>query len=477
MKEEQNNRGSKILIVDDVADNLSVLSSLLQAEGFRVFAAISGNLALQALDTLVPDLILLDIVMPEMNGFEICARIKERESLRNIPVIFISALDDPQDKVKAFSSGGVDYIGKPFQKEEVLARVKTHIELAGARDKLETLVESRTHELLENQKRLKKTQQLARLGSWELDLVNGTLYWSDEVFNIFGLKPSEFVPGFEAFLERVHPEDRESVKMTYLTAVKDKLAYDLVHRIVRNDNDDIQYVHELADHVINEDGEVIRSIGTVQDITNLVTLDKERQHYLEKFKNSLEKTVIVVSATLEKRDPYTAGHQRNVSELAVSIAKELNLSDDTISGIRLGSIIHDIGKINIPSEILTRPGKLSDLEFEMIKTHPLHGSEILKDVEFPWPIAEMVLQHHERLDGSGYPNSLKGDEILLEAKIIAVADVVEAMSSHRPYRPSLGIEVALKEIEAGSGRLFDEKAVSACINLFREKDFKPFASS
>lgn len=477
MKEKQDNRGSKILIVDDVADNLSVLSSLLQAEGFRVFAAISGNLALQALDTLVPDLILLDIVMPEMNGFEICARIKERESLRNIPVIFISALDDPQDKVKAFSSGGVDYIGKPFQKEEVLARVKTHIELAGARDKLETLVESRTHELLENQKRLKKTQQLARLGSWELDLVNGTLYWSDEVFNIFGLKPSEFVPGFEAFLERVHPEDRESVKMTYLTAVKDKLAYDLVHRIIRNDNDDIQYVHELADHVINEDGEVIRSIGTVQDITNLVTLDKERQHYLEKFKNSLEKTVIVVSATLEKRDPYTAGHQRNVSELAVSIAKELNLSDDTISGIRLGSIIHDIGKINIPSEILTRPGKLSDLEFEMIKTHPLHGSEILKDVEFPWPIAEMVLQHHERLDGSGYPNSLKGDEILPEAKIIAVADVVEAMSSHRPYRPSLGIEVALKEIEAGSGRLFDEKAVSACINLFREKDFKPFASS
>ncbi|MEW8351522.1 MAG: HD domain-containing phosphohydrolase [Candidatus Thiodiazotropha taylori] len=476
MNEKQNNLSSKILIVDDVADNLSVLSSLLQAEGFRVFAAISGDLALQALDTLVPDLILLDIVMPGMNGFEICARIKERESLRNIPVIFISALDDPQDKVKAFSSGGVDYIGKPFQKEEVLARVKTHIELAGARDKLETLVESRTLDLIENQKRLKKTQQLARLGSWELDLVSGTLYWSDEVFSIFGLNPSDFVPGFEAFLEHVHPEDRDSVKMTYLNAVKDKQAYDLVHRIIRKDNDDIQYVHELADHATNEDGEVIRSIGTVQDITNLVNLDEERQHYMEKFRNSLEKTVIVVSATLEKRDPYTAGHQRNVSELAVSIAKELNLSDEIISGIRLGSIIHDIGKINIPSEILTRPGKLSDLEFEMIKTHPLHGSEILKDVEFPWPIAEMVLQHHERLDGSGYPNRLKGDEILLEAKIIAVADVVEAMSSHRPYRPSLGIDVALQEIEAGSGRLFDEKAVSACINLFREKDFKPFSS-
>ncbi|MCG8017403.1 MAG: response regulator [Candidatus Thiodiazotropha sp. 'RUGA'] len=476
MNEKQNNLSSKILIVDDVADNLSVLSSLLQAEGFRVFAAISGDLALQALDTLVPDLILLDIVMPGMNGFEICARVKERESLRNIPVIFISALDDPQDKVKAFSSGGVDYIGKPFQKEEVLARVKTHIELAGARNKLEMLVENRTHDLIENQKRLKKTQQLARLGSWELDFVSGSLYWSDEVFSIFGLNPSEFVPSFEAFLEQVHPEERDSVKTTYLNAVQDKQSYDLVHRITRKDNDDILYVHELADHVTNEDGEVVRSIGTVQDITNLVTLDKERQHYLEKFRNSLEKTVIVVSATLEKRDPYTAGHQRNVSELAVSIAKELNLSDEILSGIRLGSIIHDIGKINIPSEILTRPGKLSDLEFEMIKTHPLHGSEILKDVEFPWPIAEMVLQHHERLDGSGYPNRLKGDEILLEAKIIAVADVVEAMSSHRPYRPSLGIDVALKEIEAGSGRLFDEKAVSACIKLFREKDFKPFSS-
>ncbi|MCG7912106.1 MAG: response regulator [Candidatus Thiodiazotropha taylori] len=476
MNEKQNNLSSKILIVDDVADNLSVLSSLLQAEGFRVFAAISGELALQALDTLVPDLILLDIIMPGMNGFEICVRIKERESLRNVPIIFISALDDPQDKVKAFSYGGVDYISKPFQKEEVIARVKTHMELADARDKLETLVESRTHDLVENQKRLKKTQQLARLGSWELDLVNDTLYWSDEVFNIFGLNPSEFAPSFETFLDQVHPEDRETVKTTFLNAVKNKQAYDLVHRIIRKDNHDIQYVHELASHATNDKGEVVRSIGTVQDITNLVTLDKERQLYLEKFKNSLEKTVIVVSATLEKRDPYTAGHQRNVSELAVSIAKELALSDEMISGIRLGSIIHDIGKINIPSEILTRPGKLSDLEFEMIKTHPLHGSEILKDVEFPWPIAEMVLQHHERLDGSGYPNRLKGDEILLEAKIIAVADVVEAMSSHRPYRPSLGIEVALKEIENGSGRLFDEKAVSACINLFRKKDFQPFSS-
>ncbi|MEW7986777.1 MAG: HD domain-containing phosphohydrolase [Candidatus Thiodiazotropha sp.] len=476
MSEKRINQAAKILIVDDVTDNLSVLSSLLQGEGFRVFAAISGKLALRALDTLVPDLILLDIVMPGMNGFEICAHIKERESLRNIPVIFISALDDPQDKVKAFSCGGVDYIGKPFQKEEVLARVKTHIELAHARDKLETLIENRTHDLVENQKRLKKTQQLAHLGSWELDLVNNTLYWSDEVFNIFGLKPSEFEPGFEAFLEQVHPEDRETVEETFLNAVKNKQAYDLVHRIVRKDNGEIQYVHELSDHAMNEDGEVIRSIGTVQDITNLITIEKERQLYLEKFRSALEKTVIVVSATLEKRDPYTAGHQRNVSALAVAIAKEMKLPDEQISGIRLGSIIHDIGKINIPAEILNRPGKLSDLEFEIIKTHPLHGCEILKDVEFPWPIAEMILQHHERLDGSGYPNRLKGDEILLEAKIIAVADVVEAMSAHRPYRPSLGIDVALKEVESGSGRLFDEKAVSACITLFREKDFKPFSS-
>ncbi len=174
---------------------------------------------------------------------------------------------------------------------------------------------------------------------------------------------------------------------------------------------------------------------------------------------------------MESRDPYTAGHQRRVAELAKAIASEMGLPAHTVEGIHFGALIHDIGKIQVPSELLSKPTKLSKLEFELIKTHPQAGYEIIKGVEFPWPIALMALQHHERLDGSGYPQGLKGEAIALEARIIAVADVVEAMSSHRPYRPGLGIEAALKEIEDKRGKWFDARAVDCCVRLFRTKGY------
>jgi putative nucleotidyltransferase with HDIG domain len=172
------------------------------------------------------------------------------------------------------------------------------------------------------------------------------------------------------------------------------------------------------------------------------------------------------------RDPYTAGHQQRVAELAVCIAREMGLPEEQVHAIHLAGVVHDIGKINIPAEILAKPTTLTSIEFELIKTHSRSGYEILQGVEFPWPIADIVWQHHERLDGSGYPRGLKDKDILLETKIIAIADVVEAMSSHRPYRPGLGIEVALDEIERGRGRLYDERAVDACLKLFREQHFE-----
>jgi putative nucleotidyltransferase with HDIG domain len=197
----------------------------------------------------------------------------------------------------------------------------------------------------------------------------------------------------------------------------------------------------------------------------------ERQRYQERLRQSLEDTVRAVAATVEIRDPYTAGHQRRVAELASAIARELGLEAERVHGIYLAGVVHDLGKIHIPAEILSRPARLNRNEFNMIKTHPQVGHDILKDIEFPWPIARIVLQHHERLDGSGYPQGLRGDAILPEARILAVADVIEAMSSHRPYRPGLGLDRALAEIQAGRGTRYDPSAVDACLAVFEQRGF------
>jgi putative nucleotidyltransferase with HDIG domain len=198
---------------------------------------------------------------------------------------------------------------------------------------------------------------------------------------------------------------------------------------------------------------------------------EQSRRALAKLHRTLEKTVEAVAATVEMRDPYTAGHERRVAGLATAIAREMKLSEAEIEGVHFGALIHDLGKIQVPAEILSKPTRLSSIEFELIKSHPRAGHEIIKGIEFPWPVARMVLEHHERLDGSGYPQGLKGDAIALESRILAVADVVEAMSSHRPYRPGLGIEAALKEIEEKRDRWFDPQAVDACLRLFREKRF------
>jgi putative two-component system response regulator len=187
---------------------------------------------------------------------------------------------------------------------------------------------------------------------------------------------------------------------------------------------------------------------------------------------SLLESVSAVAAMVELRDPYTAGHQRNVAQLAHAIANELGLSEHMIEGIKLASVVHDVGKISISSTILTKPGNLSDDEFDLIHQHPELGYEILKGIDFPWPIAQTVWQHHERLDGSGYPHGLQGDEILLEARIIAVADVIEAMATNRPYRLGLGIEKALEEVEQQRGKKFDAEVVDAALTLFREKGYQ-----
>ncbi len=197
----------------------------------------------------------------------------------------------------------------------------------------------------------------------------------------------------------------------------------------------------------------------------------EQLHQAEMLRQALQGSIKAIANTVEMRDPYTAGHQRRVGQLAIAIARELGLSEKAIHGIGLAASIHDLGKISVPAEILSKPSKLTAIEFMLLRNHAQAGFDILKDIEFPWPIASMVLQHHERLDGSGYPQGLKGDQILLESRILAVADVVEAMASHRPYRAALGTDSALKEIERGRGMVYDAAVVDACQRLFTQKRF------
>lgn len=344
--DERNEQGGGIVIVDDNPDNLHVLSGILQQQGYKVRPAVNGEIAITSIQAVPPELILLDIRMPGIDGYEVCRRLKSDERSRDIPVIFISALLDPEDKLAAFRAGGVDYVTKPFAAEEVLARVQAHLQLYRMQRDLEGVVASRTNEL----------------------------------------------------------------RQTY------------------------QVIHT-----------------------------KEQQYRLV-----LEQTIQAIAMTVEKRDPYTAGHMSRVAQLAVAIASHMGFQGERLDGLRLGSMIHDIGKVAIPAELLNRPGRLSAIEFDIIMEHSLNGHDIIKDVDFPWPVAQMILQHHERLDGSGYPNGISGEEIIDEARIIAVADVVEAMSSHRPYRPALGLDKALEELRRGSGTAYDESVVDALLQLVEQ---------
>ena len=213
------------------------------------------------------------------------------------------------------------------------------------------------------------------------------------------------------------------------------------------------------------------TLNFLNDITERKLLEEERIEGYNRMKKALQATVQSIALMVETKDPYTAGHQDRVSQLAQEIAKEMGLTEDQQDLVRTASIIHDLGKVSVPSEILSKPTKLSELEFNIIKVHSQAGYNILKDIDFPWPVADVVLQHHERMNGSGYPQHLKEEAILLEARILAVADVVEAISSHRPYRPARGINFALDEISKNKGLLYDANVVDTCLKLFREKNF------
>jgi putative nucleotidyltransferase with HDIG domain len=227
--------------------------------------------------------------------------------------------------------------------------------------------------------------------------------------------------------------------------------------------------HGCQDYLVKGQGDGAMIRRTILYAIERKAMEEERRQAANRLRRVLLQTVRSLSLTLEMRDPYTTGHQRRVAQLAVAIGRRLGLSADVIEGLRTGGLVHDIGKIHVPAEFLSRPGKLSVEVHKVIRMHPQMGWEIMRDIEFPWPVADMIRQHHERLDGTGYPQGLKGDEILLESRILAVADVFEAISSHRPYRPALGLDIAAAELRDHSGTRYDPVVVQACLDVIAEQ--------
>lgn len=300
----------------------------------------------------------------------------------------------------------------------------------------------------------------------ERPLPQKTVYISPQVQTLFGFSPEEWLADPELWVRQIHPEDRARVVETAQVLNGERQPYDLTYRIVTRDGRTL-WIRNLVNVIRGPDGTARFAHGILLDITPLKRAEEERLAFARRVERAFQEVVEAFSAAMDLRDPYTAGHQRRVAELACAIAQELGLAEERVRGLRVAALLHDVGKaLFVPIEILSKPGKLTDLEMALIREHPRAGYEILRRVEFPWPVAEIVHQHHERLDGSGYPRGLKGEAILLEARILAVADVVEAMSSHRPYRPALGVEAALAEIREMAGKLYDPKVVEACLRVF-----------
>lgn len=495
----------KVLIVDDNSDNLYMLKSLLKGEGLDTATAQNGKEALDKALADHPDLIVSDILMPIMDGYALCRGCKSDEQLRHIPFVFYTATyTEPKDERFALDLGAERFIIKPQDPDILMKIVKELLEKKDA-TKLESIkplgeemeffrrhnrilfgkLEQKMLALETVNQTLKKKEEEIRRNEEFLDSIienipdmifvkeaetlrfvkvnkAGEIFLGTSRQDIVGKSDYDLFPKDQADL--FTEKDREVFKKKQLV--------DIPEESIQTKYLGERMLHTKKIPIIASEGEEIYLLGISEDITERRQSEETLKYTLEKLRKSLVGTIRAMSLTVETRDPYTAGHQKKVSNLARVIAQEMGLPSDTIDTIRMAGTIHDLGKISVPAEILSKPGRLTDVEFELIKLHPQSGYNILRDTELPYPIAEIILQHHERLDGSGYPQGLKDEQILLESQIISVADVVEAMASHRPYRPSLGIEVALEEIEKNKGVLYGEKVVDACLKLFRDKGFK-----
>ncbi len=443
--ESRHSRKNSVFVVEDTKSFARLLRDQLEVLGYEVLGiASSFEETIEKLEDLIPDIILMDVNLnSSMDGIDTALELKKN---RNIPVIYITSEYDDETIRRAKITEPYGYLIKPFDIKDLHAA----LEIALKRLSLErTLLvsEKKYRSLFEDSKdAIFIVDSDARIVDCNRSMLD---HFGYSITDISGISLNDLFASMD------------EVVSTYEHLERVSFIKDIEVRMKKSDG--LEFYGLLSVSLIDS----INGKGKIfQYIMKEITPIKERafdeiRKSLIRVNEIMNGIIQAISLTVEVRDPYTSGHQKNVAEIAVLIAEEMGIDVDTIEGIRIAALMHDLGKISVPAEILSKPGRLSENEFNLVKNHPLTGYDILKPINFPWPVADIVRQHHERIDGSGYPDGLRGDDLLLEAKIIGVADVIEAMASHRPYRPSKGIDSAMEVLEEGKGVLFDGNIIDA----------------
>jgi PAS domain S-box-containing protein len=454
----------RILLVEDEPAHVEAIRRAFASSGdgaeIRVAETLRGFQAAVAADP--PDIAVLDMNLPDGSAIEALAGLRGNFSF---PVLIITGYGNEMTAVEAIKAGALDYIVK-----SAVAFVEMPHTVAGALREWNLLRDGKRAEeaLRQAEENFHRSQDESPLGIRIVNAEGETLYANRAILDIYGyddLEELKSTPVEKRYTPESYAEYR--IRMNHRISGRDcPSEYEI--GIIRKTGE-IRRLQVFRKEVLWNGKKQFQAI--YRDITEQKKAEEELQETLGGLRKAFSGIIEALSATAEQRDPYTAGHQKRVADLARAIGQEMGLSKERIEGLHMAGIIHDIGKVSIPAEILSKPSRLSQIERRLIQSHPEIGHDIVKNIDFSWPIAEMVLRHHERMDGSGYPGGLKGEDILFEARILAVADVVEAIASHRPYRPALGIEAALEEIEKNKGLLYDPDVVSACLRLFREKGF------
>jgi PAS domain S-box-containing protein/putative nucleotidyltransferase with HDIG domain len=440
------NKPTNILLIEDNPGDIQLMREMLAEGGDAWFTLecvdrLSTGLARLAANDI--GLTLLDLSLPDSQGFDTFARIYAQAP--RVPIVVLSGLVDEDLAIRTVQAGAQDYLVKGHLDSYMLVHT---IRYAIERKRAEEALRGQALIFENIQDSIVVTDLEGNIINWNPAAERMFGYYKDEVFHkTLGMLATRFVRG--------HLRDgRWTGEMNFTR------------------KDGTEGVCETNVIPLRDEHNTISAVfGVSHDVTEYKRAEQELQKSYHKLRETMIATVNTLASTVEMRDPYTAGHQRRVTILACAMAEEMDLAEEQFDGLRMAGLIHDIGKISVPVEILNKPGRLSETEFNIIRTHSRSGYNILKEIDFPWPVAQIILQHHERLDGSGYPQGLTDGGIMLEAKILAVADVVEAMASHRPYRPALGIEVALEEITKNRGILYEPEMVDVCTKLFTEKGF------